>query len=59
MRDYWTNSALKLQAELETAGVELNAAEDVIAANAGGWFAAMSANEKSSVITTMRNLASS
>lgn len=57
MRDFWTDNAAKLQAELATAGVELSTADDLIAANAGGWFAAMSANEKVSVIATMRNLA--
>jgi hypothetical protein len=58
MRDYWTETAAKLQAELEAAGIELSAADDVIGANAGGWFAALSANAKASVIATMRNLAS-
>lgn len=58
MRDHWTENATKRQAELATAGVELGAADDVIAANAGGWFAAMGANEKASVIATMRTLAS-
>lgn len=57
MSDYWTKSAEKLQAELACAGIESSASEDVIAANAGGWFAAMSANEKTSVIATMRSLA--
>lgn len=57
-RVYWAEGAAKLRAELTAAGIELSAADDVIAANAGGWFAAMSANEKSSVIATMRNLAS-
>lgn len=59
MRDYWTDNAMKLQVELTAAGIELSAADDVIAANAGGWFASMSANEKASVIATMRNLVSS
>jgi hypothetical protein len=58
MRDYWTENAEKLQAELEAAGIELNAADEVITANAGGWFAAMGLNEKASVIATMRNLVS-
>lgn len=57
MHDFWTPSAVKLQAELDAAGVALSAADEVIAANAGGWFAAMGANEKASVIATMRNLA--
>lgn len=57
MRDFWTENAVKLQAELDAAGVELSAADDMIAANAGGWFAAMGANEKASVIATMRTLA--
>lgn len=57
MRDYWSENAVKLQAELQAAGLDTNAADEVIAANAGGWFAAMSANEKASVIATMRGLA--
>lgn len=58
MRDYWTENAAKLQAELETAGIELNAAGEVIAATAGGWFVVMGTNAKASVIATMRNLTS-
>ncbi|NTB05886.1 hypothetical protein [Agrobacterium tumefaciens] len=58
MHNYWTNNAEKLQAELVAAGIEPGAAEDVIATNAGGWFAALSANEKASVIASMRSLAS-
>jgi hypothetical protein len=57
MRDYWNENAVKLQAELAAAGVESSAADDVIATNAGGWFAAMGENEKASVIATLRNLA--
>lgn len=57
MNSYWTGSAAKLQAELAAAGIELNAADEVIAANAGRWFAELSANTKASVIATMRNLA--
>ena len=57
MRDYWTENAVKLQTELEAAGVETSAADEVIAANGGGWFAATGANEKASVIATMRSRA--
>lgn len=56
MNDYWTEKATKLQAELVKCNLGADAADDVIAANAGGWFAAMSANEKASVIATMRGL---
>jgi len=58
IRGYWTKQAEKLQAELVAAEIEQSATDDVIAANAGGWFAAMSANEKSAVIATMRSLSS-
>lgn len=54
--DYWTENAVKLQTELVAAGIDLNAASNVIATNAGAWFAEMDANVKSSVIATMRNL---
>lgn len=57
MNDHWTENAAKLHDELTATQIELSAADDVIAANAGGWFAAMGANEKASVIATMRNLA--
>jgi len=57
MRDYWTDNAAKLQAELTACGIEPDASMDVIAASAGSWFAALAQNEKTSVIATMRNLA--
>lgn len=57
MNMYWTENASKLQAELASRGVELDAAADVISGNAGAWFAAMGANEQAAVIATMRHAA--
>lgn len=54
MDDFWSNSAAKLKAELVALNVEQSATDEEIAANAGGWFAAMSVNAKASVISTMR-----
>ena len=54
MQDYWLENAKKLKAELVAADLDASAADDVITTIAGGWFAAMGANEKASVIATMR-----
>jgi hypothetical protein len=55
MRDYWNDPATKLRTELYVVGIQPSADNEVIAANAGSWFSEMDANEKSSIIATMRS----
>lgn len=58
MSDIWTRLAVKLRAELNECGIDLNASVDEITTCAGGWFVAMGddSDAKSMIIEAMRNL---
>lgn len=53
MSNFYTESAVRLQAEMTACGIGHDATNDVIAANAGAWFTTMSKGAKEAVIAEM------
>lgn len=54
--DFWKEYAARLQGELAAAGVDVTAPSEVIAANAGAWFAELQENTQAALITGLRKL---
>lgn len=54
--DFWKAYATRLQGDLAAAAVDVTAPSEVIAANAGAWFAELQQNTQAALIGVLRNL---
>lgn len=52
--DFWVAMSERLRADLSEKGIDYTAADDVIMSSAGHWFADLSYNTRSALISTLR-----